>query len=660
MSSFWNTFTSSLTSLVRPSSATATAAASATALPRIFLCKRDDMKDGEMKEIPIEVEDKNYKVLLSRLPGPVFYCTSHLCTHYRARLVTGVLNCRSSTITCPWHVAAWDLRTGDIEEAPALKGLQRHSLQIEDESVFLLPEIEKLEMAMVDPATTTTTTTFKESLGTFIIVGGGAAGAVASVQLRASGFKGRIIVVTEEPHHPIDRIKLSKSLSTDPSSLFLHPSLYLEKDLGIEYFLDSKCTSVDPVNKTITTNNTKTLNFDKLLIATGAQPIELAIPGAKHPNCHVLRSIKDSSSILSSLIMLNNIGGDTVINVCIIGSSFIGLECAAMLSKLKVLKDCPSFAGCNVTVVGMDKVPFERTLGEDVGRWMMEMHQKVGNVTFEMEQVVKEILVSAGNSDESPSIEGVLLSDGKRIACQMVIMGVGVRCSNGGENLFPEGTFEDLHPADRSIPVDSCQRVIGRNVQKGTVFAAGDVASTALADGGWRRIEHWDVAQQQGRIAAKNMAVGCSLNVDLSLISCGGSDDGIINDGDDGDKDKSHENKNQNDDDDDCGSLKSDTVNEQEHEYNSVPFFFTMQYGKSVRFAGYIPPSTGWKRTIFTADDKSFCCYYVDGDERIIAVATLGCDPLAAHCLNLMKNGTMLSPKEIEEQKLNPLDVLLL
>lgn len=614
------------------------------------------MKDGEMKEIPIEVEDKNYKVLLSRLPGPVFYCTSHLCTHYRARLVTGVLNCRDSTITCPWHVAAWDLRTGDIEEAPALKGLQRHSLQIEDESVFLLPEIEKLEMTMVDPATTTTV---KESLGTFVIVGGGAAGAVASVQLRASGFKGRIIVVTEEPHHPIDRIKLSKSLSADPSSLSLHPASYLEKDLGIEYFLDSKCTSVDPLKKTITTTtiNNETLNYDKLLIATGAQPIELAIPGAKHPNCHVLRSIKDSSSILSSLIMLGKIGGgDEMINVCIIGSSFIGLECAAMLAKLKVLKDCPTFAGCNVTVVGMDKVPFERTLGEDVGRWMMEMHQKVGNVTFEMEQVIKEVLLSK-NSSDNPLIEGVLLSNGKRIACQMVIMGVGVRCSSG-EDLFPQGTFEDLCPADRSIPVDSYQRVIGRNVEKGTVFAAGDVASTSLADGGWQRIEHWDVAQQQGRIAAKNMAVGCFLNVDGSSISCGGfgSNDGIGSIGigsDDGHKDKSHNN-------DDCDSAKSDIISEQEHEYNSVPFFFTMQYGKSVRFAGYIPPSTGWKRTIFTTDDKSFICYYVDGDERIIAVATLGCDPLAAHCLNLMKNGTMLSPKEIEEQKLNPLDVLLL
>lgn len=616
MSFLWNSITSSFSNLIAPLT-TATTTSTTKPLPRIFLCHLNDMKDGEMKEIPIELNDKNYKVLLSRLPGPIFYCTSHLCTHYRARLVTGVLNCRDGTVTCPWHVAAWDLKTGDIEEAPALKGLQKHSIEIDDDSVFLLPEIEKLDNAMVLPITKCIPSTICDKV--YIIIGGGAAGAVASVNLRAKGFLGRIILITQEPYHPIDRIKLSKSLlQNDPTTLSLHPQSYLEDDLGIEYLLSTKCTFIDPVEKIIhicddsdsTVDSSddsaspkfKKQKFDKLLIATGASPVLLPIPNATHPNCHVLRTIKDSNQIISSLSSLKDkIKGK--IDVCIIGSSFIGLECAAMLAKLKILNDSSPFEGCNVNIIGMDSYPFERSLGADVGQWVMDLHEKQGNVKFIMNEIVTEICLSDDNS-----IDGVFISGGSiKIPCQLVIMGVGVRCLSG-ESLFPSGTFTENHPGDRSIPIDSYQRVIGKGIEEGTIFAAGDVASICF-NNSWKRIEHWDVAQQQGRIASHNM----TCTHDLMLP------------------------------------------------YKSIPFFFTMQYGKSIRFAGYIPPSEGWKRTIFIKDSDSFVCYYCDAKDSIIALSTLGRDPLAAHCLNLMKNGMMPTAAQIEslDAPIDPLSIAL-
>ncbi len=213
-------------------------ATDATAGRRRFLANVDELADGQMKEVALEADDgRPLKVLLSRVQGD-FYATSHLCPHYKARLVTGALSA-SGRLTCPWHAACFDVRTGDIEEAPSVEALRSFPLCVEEGKVYLLAADKDLAVSsrsvcgplQLSPAD------LERDGRTFVVVGGGAAGAIAAESMRKAGYKGRIVVISREPHLPIDRTKLSKYLDIKPDRAALFKAPYLLDQLQIEFHL---------------------------------------------------------------------------------------------------------------------------------------------------------------------------------------------------------------------------------------------------------------------------------------------------------------------------------------------------------------------------------------------------------------------------------------
>ena len=131
MSGFWNKGQSALRNFVNSAFGQQTT--------RHLVGNVDDLKDGQMKEATLTIADRTFKVLLSRIQGQ-YYATSHLCSHYKARLVTGTL-ASDGRLVCPWHAACFNVKTGDIEEAPAISALQKYNVVIEDDKVYVLAEL---------------------------------------------------------------------------------------------------------------------------------------------------------------------------------------------------------------------------------------------------------------------------------------------------------------------------------------------------------------------------------------------------------------------------------------------------------------------------------------------------------------------------------------
>lgn len=268
-------------------------------------------------------------------------------------------------------------------------------------------------------------------------------------------------------------------------------------------------TRLEKDNNQIILDDGQRIQYDKLLVATGGDPRKLPIPGIELENVFVVREIKNNEAILEAMKRR----ADPKPRVVIIGASFIGLESAAMLVR----------QAQSVTVVGIEQVPLERVLGPQVGGVFQRLHERNG-VRFRLGTGIKAFVPSV---DDVQMVGSVELSSGEILEADLVVMGVGVR---------PQTDFvRDALPLeiDQSLRVDAHMQVIGH---EGRIYAAGDLATFPQRETGRPvRIEHWDVAQQQGRVAGHNMALGR----DAKLQS-----------------------------------------------YNSVPFFFSLMYGKSLRYTG--------------------------------------------------------------------------
>lgn len=564
-------------------------------MPRHLVGRIDDLKDGQMKEVelsfPTEGDDKkNFKILLSRIQGK-YYATSHLCPHYRARLVTGVLS-PEGRVTCPWHAACFDVRTGDIEEAPALSPLKTFEILVEEEGkIYVLANKEQL-MAPEPKACSHLISEhpFKpDNNQKIIIIGGGGAGGVAAEAARAAGFTGRIILVSKEPHLPIDRIKLSKLLDVQVDNILLYPPFYYQQQLGIECRLGVQATGLDTKLKTVQLSTGESLEYDHLLLATGGIPRKLSVPGGELGNIFTIRHIEDNQQILEFIKQ-----SAVPPQVVIIGASFIGMEAAAMLTKQPV---------ASVTVVGLESVPLANVLGPQVGLVYKRLHEK-NRVQFKLGTGIASF---EEHSQRVGQVGKVNLSDSSTLEADLVIVGVGVRPATDFATSLsrePDGSFL----TDRFLMLQ----------ENKDIFIAGDIArfpllipNPELNDTISLRVEHWDVALQQGRIAGHNMAI--------SLLG----------------------------------------KEEEMRPYTSVPFFFTMQYMKSIRYAGAVPKGWDdiWLEGDIEGDSPNFAAYYLKEDQ-VLAVATMGRDPLAVHCSELIRQGRMPSASQLKHG-LSPLTVPL-
>jgi 3-phenylpropionate/trans-cinnamate dioxygenase ferredoxin reductase component len=304
---------------------------------------------------------------------------------------------------------------------------------------------------------------------TFVIVGAGLAGAKAAETLRHEGFDGRLILVGAEDERPYERPSLSKDYLRGEAGepVYVHAdAFYAEHD--IEFRRGRDAVDLDASLKELALDDGERLFYDRLLLTTGAEPRRLTIPGSELDGVLYLRTVADSDALRERL----GRGGTVVV----VGAGWIGAEVAASARQ----------RGLEVTVVAPDAVPLERVLGRDVGAVYRDIHAERG---------VRMLLGSRVESFEGDgAVECVRTSDGRRLGCDFVVVGIGALprtqlAARGG-----------LATGD-GILVDECLQTSAPGV-----FAAGDVASAQHPFYGRRvRVEHWDNALRQGPVAARNM-----------------------------------------------------------------------------------------------------------------------------------------------------------
>ena len=391
-------------------------------------------------------------VLIVRTGGRL-YAVGALCTHYRGALADGLVV--GDTVRCPLHHACFSLATGEALRAPALDPLKCWQVEERDGKVFV-----------GDRAKAAAATTAPGQLpGSVVILGGGAAGLAAADMLRRQGYEKPITMLSADADVPVDRPNLSKDyLAGEAQEDWMplwSPDLFEKHQIDLR--LLSRAAAIDPAARTVTIDDGTRLDFGALLLAMGAEPVKLKIPGDSGQVMY-LRTFADSRAIVGR--------ATGVTRVTVIGASFIGLEVAASLRT----------RGIQVDVVAPDQVPLERVMGPAVGRFVQKTHEAHG-VVFHLGQTVA-------------SIDGttVNLSGGGTLHADFVVAGVGVRPATA--------LAEAAHlTVDNGIVVDSFLQTSAQGV-----FAAGDLARWPDPHTGDRiRVEHWVVAERMGQVAARNI-----------------------------------------------------------------------------------------------------------------------------------------------------------
>ena len=308
---------------------------------------------------------------------------------------------------------------------------------------------------------------------TFVIVGASLAGAKAAETLRAEGFDGRVVLIGAEEARPYERPPLSKEYlrgEAGRDKVYVHDAGFYA-DHGIELQLGRTATGLDTSARELVLDDDARVGYDRLLLATGAEPRRLPGPGAGLDGVVYLRTVEDSDALQARL----DRGG----RVVVVGAGWIGAEVAASART----------RGLDVTVLDPAAVPLERVLGTEVGAVYRDIHADRG-VRMLLGTGVEAIVGGT-------SAEGVRTSDGRELPCDLVVVGVGVQPRTG---LAAEAGIA----VDNGILVDAHLRTSAPGV-----YAAGDVANAEHPFYGERiRVEHWANALNQGPAAARNMLGG--------------------------------------------------------------------------------------------------------------------------------------------------------
>ena len=422
-----------------------------------------DLRDGvTLAEVPMDGVLAGHvggeAVLLARFDDGL-YAVGGACTHYGAPLAEGLA--ANGEIHCPWHHACFSLRTGAALKAPAFAPLGKWKVEIAGDRVFVR---ERDETPSPSPPSPASTRVRPERIA---IVGGGAAGFAAAERLRALGYDGALTMFSGDRDPPCDRPNLSKDYlagSAPPEWIPLRePEFYAAHKIDLR--LDCEIDVIDPVVRELRTMTGERHGYDRLLLATGAMPLWLSLPGFDLPNAHSLGSLADANRLITDCANAKT--------VAVVGAGFIGLEAAGALRA----------RGLEVHVAAPEPLPMARLLGPELGRFLVDLHERNG-VHFHLGAGV------AGYDGQA-----LALANGESIDADLLLVGIGV---------VPRTRLaEDAGIAVRKgILVDAQLRTSAKGV-----YAAGDVARYPHA-GGDARIEHWVHAQRQGQLAAENMLGG--------------------------------------------------------------------------------------------------------------------------------------------------------
>src|ERR1043166_4182815 len=230
------------------------------------------------------------EVLLVRSGLGIFAIDAH-CSHYHGPLADGLVV--GASVRCPWHHACFDLRTGEATRAPALSPLAVWKVEQEAGRIVVRQKKDQPQPTKRAPA---------DAPRRMVIVGGGAAGFAAAEMLRREGFGGEITMLSDDQAPPVDRPNLSKDYlagSAPEEWVPLRPDSYYP-ETKIDLRLSTGVTAIDGNAGHVVLGDGKTLPYDRLLLATGAEPVKLAIPGADQPHVHTLRSLADSRAIIAN------------------------------------------------------------------------------------------------------------------------------------------------------------------------------------------------------------------------------------------------------------------------------------------------------------------------------------------------------------------------
>lgn len=509
----------------------------------------DDLKIGDMREVKVG----EVTALLYRTKDGVF-ATGHKCTHYGAPLVKGVL-CENRVV-CPWHGACFNVKTGDIEDAPVLDALPSYAVRIDNNQVYVtVDQTEENTKSRRTPKMTKAN--LQQESRVFVIVGGGAAAMTAAETLRQEGFQGRVIMFSDESVLPYDRTKLSKAVNAPVQNILLRPQSFFDEH-QIEIKLNHKVEHLDTSTKTVYLQDGSSQQYDELLIATGARPRSFGWAGQQLKNIFFIRQPHESAAIASL------VDQDKINKVVLVGAGFIGLETAAWLVGQGY---------DDITAVDLLDVPFSRVFGDVIGNYLLNLHKSKG---------VKFVKQSVKAFEGKEQVERVILNDDSVLEADLVIIGVGA---------IPNTTFL-THDSQIKIDGDGGVTVNQFLQSSAGFYAAGDICRYPnFLSNEHVRIEHWDVAQQQGRVAARNM----------------------------------------------LGKGEA---------YRTVPYFWSAQYG-GIRYCGH---AGKFDNIVYQnkLQENKILAFFVTNN-KISAVASVNMDPYVSCAAELFRLGLMPTVEQVEQ-----------
>ncbi|SBT31313.1 ferrodoxin reductase-like protein [Plasmodium ovale wallikeri] len=417
--------------------------ASCTNLEKVFLLRKDEIKEGEMVEVKVNGEKDT--VLLVKIDGK-YHCVGPKCPHYSAPLKLGILT--KEYITCPWHDAKFDFKTGECINGPSFSDIPTYDVVIEGECIYAYfpKEIDNFKKKHICPCKD-----FCENK-TILIVGGGPATLGAIETILKLGYTGKIIICSKDMYKPYDRTILSKNITHYSSSDDLFKNIKLKEDIyynrsNIIYMNNTLVENVDTELKKVYLDNGTILNYDKILITTGLSPSPSPIKNVKVENLLTLYNIEDYTKLVSYA----KEGSKCVI----IGSSFIACELSSALKKRNV----------HVSIISKDNVPYYGPFGEKIGSIVLNI-LKDKNINFYPDMYPTDYVINDSffKMKNKNVIHGVKLNNGEVICCDFVIEALG--CQPNSQLL--NSKFKN----DKNfILVDEHFRVKDAS----DVYAAGDV-----------------------------------------------------------------------------------------------------------------------------------------------------------------------------------------